>query len=68
MVLEVVDVEPLTEPGEPPPRRLLDKMGVPAVRKGLASRPRVDAEETQPGHDTGKVIQHSVKAGGFDVF
>jgi hypothetical protein len=31
MVLEVVDVEPLTEAGEPPPGRLLDKMGVPAV-------------------------------------
>jgi hypothetical protein len=68
MVLEVVNVEPLTEPGKPPPRRLLDEVGVPAVRQHLTSRPRVDAEETQPGHDTGKVIQHSVEPVRFDVF
>jgi hypothetical protein len=31
MVLKVVNVEPLTEAGKPPPRRLLDEVGVPAV-------------------------------------
>jgi hypothetical protein len=31
MVLEVVNVEAFAKPGKPPPRRLLDKMGVPAV-------------------------------------
>jgi hypothetical protein len=31
MVLEVVDVEAFAEAGEPPPRRLLDEVGVATV-------------------------------------
>jgi hypothetical protein len=68
MVLEVVDVEPLTEAGEPPPRRFLDEVGVPAVRKGLASRPGVDGQEADARHDTGKVIQYRVEPVGSNVF
>jgi hypothetical protein len=68
MVLEVVDMEPLTEPREPPTGGFLDKMGVPAVIQHLDRRPGMDAEEAQPGHDAGKVIQHSVEPVRFDVF
>ena len=60
-------MEPLTEPGKPPACRLLDEVGIAPVRQHLDRRPGMDAEEAQPGHYAGEVIQHSVEAVGFDV-
>jgi hypothetical protein len=68
MVLEVVYMEPLTEPGEPPTGGFLDEVGITPVRQHLDRRPSMDRQETDARHDAGEVIQHSVEPVGFDVF